>query len=476
MRTSRERDDARAPTSEEIQAPASAIRGPSRVGPIKALDEDRVLRHARAIVDTLLGPVVSRGFDVRYWNGYVEHPAALDSVPFTFVFESAAALRRIVLPPSEARLADAFVRGRIDVEGDLSEATQLRHIMRARLASPGALVRLARHALALPRREPKPPPGPRMSRMRSVRWSRKHSLARDGAAIRSHYDVGNEFYALWLDRQMVYSCAYFDSGIDDLDTAQGAKLDLICRKLRLRAGELFLDIGCGWGGLVRHAVRHFGVRALGITLSPSQAALARERVQADGLESQCAIAVLDYRQLPLDTRFAKIASVGMFEHVGPRRLAEYFKTVHELLQPGGLFLNHGIVRVPSTDDHHQVLRRLFWREGFIDRYVFPDGRLVTLGDTVVAAETAGFETRDVESLREHYIRTLRLWVKRLEASREEAMRVAGDVTYRTWRLYMAGAAEAFASRQIGLAQMLFAKPDAAGAVSLPATRRDLYAE
>jgi cyclopropane-fatty-acyl-phospholipid synthase len=432
------------------------------------------LTRARRVMDALVGPLSQRRFGVRYWDGSIDASAPIEALPFTLVIKSPGALRRLCCAPSELRLGEAFVRGDLDVDGDLEEATTLAEDIAARLASPRALATLVRRALALPDSDGQTPAG---AEARGRDWrGRRHSRARDHAAIRFHYDVGNEFYALWLDRAMIYSCAYFETGDETIDEAQRAKLDHICRKLRLRPGERLLDIGCGWGALVRHAARCYGVTATGITLSARQAAWARERIAAEGLDGLCAIDVMDYRDVPAQ-QFEKIVSVGMVEHVGRLRLGAYFQQVYALLAPGGLFLNHGIIALTAAARRRVAawVRRTVWREGaFLDRYVFPDGEIVPLDDMVRQAERAGLETRDVESLREHYVLTLRAWVDRLTERHREAIRLVGVDAYRTWRLYMVASAHAFATGRIGLAQTLFAKPDHAGHTRLPLTRADLY--
>ncbi|HEX6534723.1 MAG TPA: cyclopropane-fatty-acyl-phospholipid synthase family protein [Gemmatimonadaceae bacterium] len=429
---------------------------------------------ARAVLGTLFGDPGARAFDVRYWDGTVEKGGA-DPAPFTFVPRSAGALKRMLLPPSELKLGEAYVRGDVDVEGDLEAAASLADGVRARLASPARLARLARQVLALPGGASAEAPAPRRTRHGLPRH--RHSRARDRAAVRSHYDVGNDFYSLWLDRNMVYSCAYFATGTEDIHAAQEAKLEHICRKLRLAPGERLLDIGCGWGGLVRWAAARHGVEALGITLSERQAALANERIRAEGLERRCRVEVRDYRDLPGDALFDKVVSVGMFEHVGRSQLPTYFRHAARLTRPGGLFLNHGIVRAPERDAGLvSRVRRALWRQGrFIDRYVFPDGELVPLDVAVHDAEAAGFETRDVESLREHYAITLRHWVRRLEQARDAVEALVGAQAYRVWRLYMAASAYAFRVGKLSLAQVLLGRPDASGRVAIPATRDDLYA-
>jgi cyclopropane-fatty-acyl-phospholipid synthase len=301
-----------------------------------------------------------------------------------------------------------------------------------------------------------------------------HSRERDLAAIRYHYDVGNEFYSLWLDRRLQYSCAYFPTGSEDLDTAQEAKIEHICRKLRLRPGERLLDVGCGWGGLAAYAAQKYDVNVLGVTLSARQA----EYGQGIG-HARVRIEMRDYRDLE-DERFDKIVSVGMFEHVGRSELPSYFAKAYELLEPGGLFLNHGISHKPvelrGGEGLRQRLTRRITGEGFFEqRYVFPDGQLVPVSEANLVAEKTGFEVRDVENLREHYALTLRHWVNRLEARREDAIAATDEVTYRTWRLYMAAASYGFDAGLLNVNQTLLAKPEG-GRAEVPLTRADLYTD
>jgi cyclopropane-fatty-acyl-phospholipid synthase len=382
----------------------------------------------------------------------------------------------MLLPPSELHLGEAYVRGDVDIEGDIEAAAGLAEQLRARIATPREIARIVACATRLPRDDSGHETAHRRrEHLRVV--GRKHSRRRDQEAVRSHYDMGNDFYSLWLDRALVYSCAYFPSGNEDLDSAQSAKLDHLCRKLRLAPGERLLDIGCGWGGLIRHAAAHYGVEALGITLSERQAALAREKIRADGLERHCRVEVRDYRDFPPGTTFDKVVSVGMFEHVGRAKLPTYFRQAARLTKPGGLFLNHGIVRARDRDEGwRRWLRRALWREGkFKDRYVFPDGELVPHDEAVRDAESAGLETRDVETLRDHYALTLRQWVRRLEVARGTAEKMVGAQAYRVWRLYMAASAYAFASGKLSLAQVLLGRPDEHGHVEIPRSRADIYA-
>src|ERR1700742_304544 len=293
-----------------------------------------------------------------------------------------------------------------------------------------------------------------------------HSKLENREAIHFHYDVSNEFYALWLDRAMVYSCAYFESPEVGLDAAQQAKLEHICRKLSLRPGEKFLDIGCGWGALVIHAARNYGVRAHGVTLSAQQLKIAQERIDEAGLSDRVTVELLDYRDLPGESQYDKIASVGMFEHVGLKNLPVYFATVHRLLKPRGLFLNHGITH--DCEGWESTISTQF-----INRYVFPDGQLDTISNVQRVMEHEKFEIFDVEGLRPHYAMTLRHWVARLEANRALALQHVNEATYRVWRLYMAACALQFESGEIGIYQVLASKRDG-GVPDLPLTRRHLY--
>lgn len=430
---------------------------------------------ARAVLAELFGPPAQRTFRVRYWDGAIEGPASGEGAEFTICLDRPGALRRMLLPPSELALGEAYLRGDFDVDGSLEAATALADAIAERMRSPGRIVRLVPLLRALPRDEVDR--AERGAGRTGRRLGPRHTRGRDRTAVRSHYDVGNDFYALWLDSRMVYSCGYFATPETSLDDAQLAKLDHICRKLRLRPGERLLDIGCGWGGLIIHAAERYGVDATGITLSEPQAALARERIAAAGLEDRCRVEVRDYRELRAGTTFDKIASVGMVEHVGRARLDRYFAEAFRLLRPGGLFLNHGIVERPTGGGGLLALpQRIVWRpRAFLDRYVFPDGELVRTDEIIAHAEDAGLETRDVESLREHYAMTLRQWVRRLEARHDEAVSLVGEPIYRVWRLYMSGAAHGFASGRLSLMQTLLGKPHADGSLDIPLTRADIYA-
>lgn len=296
-----------------------------------------------------------------------------------------------------------------------------------------------------------------------------HDKATDAESISYHYDVSNAFYQLWLDRDMVYSCGYFETGEESLEEAQQAKFRHLCRKLRLKPGEYLLDVGCGWGGLARFAAREFGVKVFGITLSKEQLALAKERVKAQGLQDKVDLQLLDYRDLPQDGRFDKIVSVGMFEHVGHANLREYCQILFNAVREGGLVMNHGITA--KHTDGRQVGRGA---GEFIERYVFPNGELPHLSMISAQISEAGLEVVDVESLRLHYARTLEHWSQRLEQNLDAAANEVPEQILRIWRLYLAGCAYAFTRGWINIHQILATKPHADGSIELPPTRADIY--
>ncbi len=371
------------------------------------------------------------------------------------------ALARVLWPPSTDALGEAYLRGDVDIEGDICAAIDAGRSFDLRRLGR-SLPRLARLGVELRRGAT---PGRRLRRTAQLR-GRRHSMARDMAAVRFHYDVGNEFYSLWLDRRLAYSCAYFETPETTLDEAQEAKLDLICRKLRLEPGMRLLDIGWGWGSLVIFAAERYGVDATGITLSVPQATLATEEIRRRGLENQARTVVQDYRELPQAGAFDAVASVGMFEHVGRERLGAYFDAALAAVRPGGLFLNHGIA---TTETGGQLRPRWlrFGDGGFVGRYVFPDGELVSVEDAIGFARRAGFELIDVQRLRPHYALTLKAWVERLEAAAGRARELVDEEIFRTWRLYMAAARRGFEEGSLDVAQLLLARPGADGPAQLP---------
>jgi cyclopropane-fatty-acyl-phospholipid synthase len=425
---------------------------------------------ASRFLDALFPP--PRHFGIRMPDG--SHLPGPDSPPFTLVLNREGALRSMFRPPLEMSLGQAYLRSDFDIEGDAVAAMGLLDVVSDLTRSD--IAQLAALWFRLPRA------GKRTTPRDAVRFSgRRHSQARDQSAVRYHYDVGNDFYQLFLDRRLVYSCAYFPTGAEDIDTAQELKLDHICRKLRLQPGQTLLDIGCGWGGLVMYAAERYGVQALGITLSEEQARFARQRIADAGLKDRVRVEVRDYRAFE-GGPFDAIASIGMFEHVGQDQMPTYFRNLRRLLKPGGLILNHGIsAHHPDADGVGPFARRVRgWlmgqskgRSSFREGYIFPDGELVPLSVVNTEAERAGFEVRDVENLREHYALTLRHWLARFQARRDEAIALTDPVMARLWRLYLAGSVFHFETAKINVNQTLLALP-VNGEVRLPPSRADLY--
>jgi cyclopropane-fatty-acyl-phospholipid synthase len=399
-----------------------------------------------------------RDFAVRAWDGSIWEPDAGQPARFTVVLQHPGAVRKMFWPPSKYTLAEAYIYDDIDIEGDFHAFFTLIAYLRGMKPSLFRRLRYATRLLSLPGGE-----RPRVGRTKAKLSGAFHSPERDREAISYHYDVSNEFYQLWLDRRMVYTCAYFNSPDEDLDTAQERKLDYVCRKLRLQPGERLMDLGCGWGSLVIYAAERYGVRAEGVTLSRRQAEWAQERIRQLGLQDRARVDYRDYRDT--SGTYDKLTAICMVEHVGGKLLPSFFRHAYSLLRPGGCFLNQGIV---VSGWQHKVLG-----QPFSNRYVFPDAELKPVHLTIKSAEEAGLEVRDVESLREHYEMTCKHWVRRLDAHAEEAKRLTNETTYRVWRLYMAGSADGFQSSRGNLYQTLMVKPDR-GASGLPLTREDWY--
>lgn len=377
---------------------------------------------------------------IELWNGrqfdFCSDPSVTVTIP------SSSALRYFIAPNLN-KLGEAFVEGHIRVDGSpqnvFKVAEGLARNVTARLPS-------------------------------AFQWARNHSRDRDRKAIEYHYDVANDFYSLFLDRDMVYSCAYFQDETDTLDAAQSQKLDHILTKLMLKPGEKFLDIGCGWGALIIRAAQKYGAIATGITLSKNQFDLAQEKIRRAGIEDRCRVLLCDYRDLNEVKAYDKIASVGMFEHVGLKNLPTYFRAVHGLLKDEGLVLNHGI----TTSDVESRWIGMGAGE-FIDRYVFPDGELPHVSLALKEMAGAGLEALDVESLRRHYARTCEVWSNNLEAHRDEAIDIAGERRYRIWQIYLAGCAHGFANGWMNLYQILCSKADNHELRQQPLTRDYMYA-
>ncbi|MFE4665059.1 class I SAM-dependent methyltransferase [Streptomyces sp. NPDC056716] len=422
------------------------------------------MAHAAPRLKGLLEQVLAAPLPVRIraWDGSEAGPPGAPIL----VVRDRRALRRLLWKPGEVGLARAWVAGELTIEGDLYQALDL---MSGLIWQRGDDARTLAQALRDPQFRsgvrgllrlggpalPPPPPGEEIRRPRR----HLHTKRSDRQAISHHYDVGNDFYEIVLGPSMVYSCAYWEDG-GTLEDAQRDKLELICQKLDLKPGQRLLDVGCGWGSLVLHAAREHGVEAVGVTLSQEQAAYARKRVADEGLTDKVEIRVQDYRDVQ-DGPYDAISSIGMAEHVGAERYREYARDLYELLRPGGRLLNHQIARRPQYEesDYHV--------DQFIDAYVFPDGELAPVGTTVTQLERAGFEVRDVESLREHYALTLRRWVTNLEAGWDHAIRLTSPGRARVWRLYMAASALAFERNRIGVNQVLAVRTPTPGIAGLP---------
>ncbi|WP_237480343.1 SAM-dependent methyltransferase [Lichenibacterium dinghuense] len=404
----------------------------------------------RRILDTIRARMRADPPSLRlaFWDGdsfdFVPAPAV------TIAIHDAKVLRRLAVGDMSS-LGDAYVAGDLTVEGAVRDVLHVG----LRIADGVGRSRLVQRLAPLVARIPG-----------------RHSRKRDADNIAIHYDVSNDFYALWLDKEMVYSCAYFGDGTETIDRAQERKLDHICRKLRLRPGERLLDIGCGWGGLLRWAAKHHGVTGVGVTLSREQHDYARARIAAEGLADRIEVRLQDYRDIGEPEGFDKIVSVGMYEHVGIKNLQTYFSGMQRLLKPGGIALNHGITA--GDPDGHATGPA---GGDFIDKYVFPGGEIPHLSRVVYEVSRAGLEVTDVEDLRPHYARTLSHWVERLEAEAEAATASAGIQRYRIWRMYMAGMGYAFDRGWLRLAQVVAYKPlDDARMASRPWTREALYRE
>jgi len=378
---------------------------------------------------------------IELWNG---KRYALGERPTVTLRVPEASAVKYLAHADLSKLGEAFVEGHIDLEGPIGEAIRAAESLARRLG------------------------GDKKGRAPQL-FRNLHTKRRDAEAIHYHYDVSNDFYALWLDPRMVYSCAYYMTGEEPIAAAQQQKLDHICRKLMLKPGDRLLDIGCGWGALAMHAAARYGARVLGITLSKNQHALANERIKAAGLQDTCEVRLQDYRDVPGEGVFDKIASIGMFEHVGLKNLPVYFGAIRRLLADGGIVLNHGITSVDPDS------RSVGLGGGdFIGKYVFPHGELPHLSLVIREMGAAGLEVMDSETLRLHYARTLRQWSERLEANLEQGRAFVGEKRLRIWRTYLAGCAHAFAEGWVSIQQVLAVKGSDPKKNPLPWTREYMY--
>lgn len=397
---------------------------------ISAVGQDNTIESAREIVQILM-----RGYSgslaVRLWDRSLA--AGSEAALCTLHIRSASILKPLISGRDMIALVDDFLAGRIELEGDIESLFDASQHFENLSLTPAEKLRLLRLALHLPGSLLRLP-------------SRSSRSGNNRSSISHHYDVGNAFYKLWLDSEMVYSCAYFADADQSLARAQQDKLDYLCRKLQLKPGQVLLDIGCGWGGLACWAARHYGVSVHGITLSEQQWQFANEKIDREGLSGRVKIELRDFRELDGSACYDRIVSVGMFEHIGVANFPAYFGRIRRLLRPGGIFLNHGI-----TNDRRWEKTPL---TRFINHYIFPDGELTRISDVLDAMEQARFEVVDVEGLRRHYAMTLRHWVKALEHRASEAKASVGEATYQLWRLYMSGCAHYFDEGSLGIYQVV----------------------
>jgi cyclopropane-fatty-acyl-phospholipid synthase len=415
----------------------------------------------RDFFEFLFGNYRPRDFAVRYWDGSTWEPDPGQPARFTLVFKHPGALRAMFWPPRGLSIAEAYLFDDYDVEGDIENLWLLvRFLGEDRKFGLADKLRFARHIFGLPNQRRPRVGGPPRVRLKG----KKHSVERDREAVAYHYNVSNEFYGLWLDRQMVYTCAYFHTPQDTIDKAQEQKLDHVCRKLRLQPGEKLLDVGCGWGALSIHAAKYYGVEALGATISQPQVDFANERIRREGLVGRCRVENLDYRQV--QGTFDKIAAIGILEHVGEVMFPTYFRQAWHLLKPGGAFLSHGI----AVRGDQKIPKGMT----FAHRYVFPDGELIPINRNLKYAEEIGWEVRDVESLRDHYLLTLRHWLRALEENADKVRALTDEVTYRIYRLYLGISALLYRLGRVNLYQALLLKAPS-GEMPLPLTRADWYA-
>jgi cyclopropane-fatty-acyl-phospholipid synthase len=422
---------------------------------------DRAVQTTLSLLEDLLQETRIRSFAIRLWDGTLWQPRPVEQPTFTLVLQHPGALRNMFLPPTEINWAEAYIYNDFDIEGNINDLLPFAMQFMYKKWGPVEQIRYGTRLLSLPKGG--------LPRSKDPTLKLKgllHSKERDRQAVTYHYDQSNEFYSLILDSRMTYTGAYFAAPDEDLETAQERKLEYLCRKLGLRPGERVLDIGCGWGAFSIYAAQHYDVETYGMTLSPRQAEFAQKRIREEGLTDRCRVEVRDYRDVGGSNEYDKVASIGMFEHVGKKQLPSYFKQAWQLLKPGGVMLNHG---VSSTTDLQSDTGATF-----ANRYVFPDGEMVPITTALCIAEEVGFEIRDLECIREHYTLTSRLWLRRLEAHAAEASAATSEEIYRIWRLMLTGLAYTCEIGRNTVYQALLAKPDEDGNCHLPLTRAGWY--
>ena len=430
--------------------------------------EEKRLESLRAFL-TKLHRQMALEFGFRLWDGS-RAPADWPADALAIALADEGAVASLIRKPKMTTLANLWAAKRVDLlNGSLFDLVAKRPKGRTRdlrkTVSKWQALTTAYAFLRVPRGGPWP--------LETIDKDRESdgSQGQNKQNIAYHYDVSNAFYELWLDKEMVYTCAYFHDWGDDLDKVQLQKLDMSCRRLRLKPGDSILDMGCGWGAFSCYAAQHYGVKSLGVTLSEQQVAYGKEKVKRLGLEDRVSIELSDYALVEGSERFDKIAAIGMLEHVGIANFPTYFKTVHRLLKPGGLFLHHAITRPGKSHAARTGKKRPEFEA--LTRYIFPGGELDYIGRTVTNLELHGFEIHDVEGWREHYQRTCRMWHDRLLANYDAAVKEVGEVTTRIWLVYLAACSITFERNNCGLYQTLSSKR-VKGATGLPPTRADLF--
>ncbi len=424
----------------------------------KICNEEELLRINKEVIRSILKGAPQKGVSVELWNG---EKVWGEGDKLRIKLNYPWSLKEALKENSDLSLAESYIYGLVDLIGDIYLVFPIADWLTQRELPFKEKIKIWRKLRKIPS-------GRSFKKCWAEVNGELHSIERDKQAVQYHYDVSNDFYKLFLDKNLVYSCAYFKDPKDSLDKAQIQKIEHICRKLNLKEGEKLLDIGCGWGALIIHAAKKYGVKAVGITLSQNQYEYAKERIKEEGLEDRCTVLLADYRELDQWGEYDKIVSVGMFEHVGKKRAPTYFSQAYKLLKEKGLFLNHAITvnyREYGTPPSQ-----------FIRKYVFPDGELLPISTTLNFAEREGFEVRDVEALREHYTLTLMHWVKNLERNYEKARELVGEEKFRIWRLYMASSAYQFLTNRIGVYQSLLLKTGKEGESGMPLTREYMYKE
>ncbi|MGE3805186.1 MAG: class I SAM-dependent methyltransferase [Gemmataceae bacterium] len=423
---------------------------------------DPTAEASRLLLDDLTRSYTPCDFNVRFWDGSTwEHPQSNGSSPrFTLVLKQPGATRHMFWPFTDFGIGEAYLYDDFDIEGDVIAFVRfLRHLIAADWTL-GEKARLFWRLLNLPKKEK-----PRLGWQASTVDGSSHSKEKDIQSISYHYDRPPEVFQAFLDPYVQYSCAYFKTPDDDLDTAQVQKLDLVCRKLRLKPGETLLDVGFGWGGLILYAAKHYGVNCYGISISKAQVEFARERIKEEGLQDRCKVEFRDYRDLGTE-QYDKAATISVAEHIGEKMQPLFLKKIYDAVKPGGVYLHHGI----NLKNYMPYPR---WTK-FARKYVFPNGEVRPLETSLRAGELAGFEIRDVENMREHYALTIRHWIKRLEERHDEIVKITDEVTYRIFRIYLAGSHEGMRLGNYQLNQVLFSKPAEEGNAQLPLTRDDWY--